>query len=254
MERKMNDWVGNLIAFLAVLVVNYLSNALPIGGQTPKDVSDKYPTLFTPESFTFAIWGIIYLAIAAFVIYQALPAQRHNRQIARISPWFQLSCVANIAWIFCWHYELLALSMLVMLGLLTTLIMVYCHLHIATRPAPLHERLLLQLPFSLYLGWISVAAIANLSVLQTAYGLENFEWDAVSWTLLKLALVTAITAVVITLRRDWVYGLVIAWAAFGIMMKQVATPVVAGAATSLIMTVLLLLTFMGIRYLLAKTS
>ncbi len=253
MERRFSDWGGSIIAIIAVLAINYLSNAIPFGGVTQKDIADLYPSLFTPASFTFAIWGVIYLALAGFVIYQALPAQRSNALVARTSQLFILSCVANIAWIFCWHYGLLALSLLVMLLILSIMLTIYRALGIATRPTRWDEKLFLQLPFSLYTAWISVATIANLSVLQTAYGWDNVGLDAVNWTLLKLALVAVIAALVVLFRRDAIYGLVIAWAAFGIMSKQSTTPEVAGAATMLLAAAILLATFILLRGLWRRT-
>ena len=253
MERKFADWGGSIIAIIAVLAVNYLSNAIPLGGMTQKEISDLYPSLFTPASFTFAIWGVIYLALAGFVIYQALPAQRKNALVSRVSQLFILSCIANITWIFCWHYGLLALSLLVMLTILYILVTTYRALGIATRPATWGERIFLYLPFSLYTGWITVATIANLSVLQTAYGWDNVGLDAVNWTLLKLALVAVIAALVVLFRNDVVYGLVIAWAAFGIMSKQVDTPAVAGAATTLVAAAILFAAFIALRGLWRRT-
>lgn len=254
MERKFLDWGGSIIAIIAVLAVNYLSNVIPLGGMTQKEISDLYPSLFTPASFTFSIWGVIYLALAGFVIYQALPAQRNNALVSRVSQLFILTCVANIAWIFCWHYGLLALSLLVMLTILYLLTTIYRALGISIRPASWHERLFLFLPFSLYTGWITVATIANISVLQTAYGWDNVGLDAVNWTLLKLALVAVIASLVVLFRNDSVYGLVIAWAAFGIMSKQTATPEVAGAATMLVAAAVLLAAFITLRGLWRRTG
>lgn len=253
MERRLADWGGSIVAIIAVLLVNYLSNAIPLGGMTQKEISDLYPSLFTPASFTFAIWGVIYLALAGFVIYQALPAQRSNALVSRVSQLFILTCVANIAWIFCWHYGLLALSLLVMLTILYLLITIYRAIGIANRPATLSEKIFLYLPFSLYTGWITVATIANLSVLQTAYGWDNVGLDAVNWTLLKLALVAVVAALVVLFRNDVVYGLVIAWAAFGIMSKQVDTPAVAGAATTLVAAAILFAAFIALRGLWRRT-
>lgn len=252
MERRITDWGGSIAAFLAVILVNYLSNAIPIGGLTQKDISDKYSSLFTPDAFTFAIWGVIYAFLAAFVIYQALPAQRNNALIAKISKLFIISCIANIAWIFSWHYELLPLSLLVMLGILLSLIAIYRTLGSAGSPVTLGQRVFLYLPFSLYVAWISVATMANISILQSAYDWNAVGLDAVNWTLLKLALVAAISAVIVMVCSDMAYGLVIAWAAFGIMSKQADTPAVAGAATVLVITMVLLVTFVGVRWLLQK--
>ena len=107
MQRSLSDWAGSLLAFAIAILFNVLSNALPINGQSMPEISAKYPSLFTPSGFTFSIWGAIYLALLAFVIWQALPAQRSNGKVARISPWFKLNCLANALWLVVWHYDLL---------------------------------------------------------------------------------------------------------------------------------------------------
>ena len=229
--RPISDWGGNIAAFVLVVAVNAMASGLPINGQTTGEVSAKYPSLFTPSSFTFAIWGLIYAGLLAFVIYQALPAQRDNRLLARIGLPFKLNCFANSVWIFAWHYEQLLLSLALMIGVLITLIPIYREL---AGPAPvIAERLFVRFPFSLYTGWITVATIANVSALQNGWGWDDLGLTAIQWTWVKLAVAGAIGATVVALRRDPVYILVIAWAAFGIYDKQVATPAVAGAAVTL---------------------
>lgn len=240
MQRPISDWGGNILGFLLVIAVNILSNALPINGQSMPEISAKYPSPFTPAGFTFSIWGVIYLALLIFVVYQALPAQRENRTIAGISRPFQVNCVANAAWLFAWHYDLLTISLLIMLVLLATLALIYRSL-LAERPdTAVGQYLAVHLPFSLYTGWITVATIANISALQTANGWDNVGLTAVSWTLLKLAAAGAIGATVVLRFRDPVFVLVVAWAAFGISAMQSDTPAVSGAATSLALLSLIL--------------
>ena len=247
MERKLSDWGGTIAAFIAVILVNYLSNVLPLNGLTQKDISDKYDSLFTPASFTFSIWGVIYLALTAFVIYQALPAQRNNALVSRVSKLFILSCIANILWLFVWHYELIVLSVIVMLGILGILIAIHRGLGISYGKATWAQRIFLHLPFSLYTGWITVATVANLSILQNSMGWDDLLFSATSWTLLKLAAVGAICAVVVLRRGDAIYALVIAWAAYGIMSKQIDTPMVAGAAMMLAALAVLLAAYESIQ-------
>ena len=194
MQRPLSDWGGNLAAFVLVVVLNVLANALPINGQTMPEISARYPSLFTPAGFTFSIWGVIYLALLLFVVYQALPSQRNNETIAGISRLFQVNCVANASWIVVWHYDLLTVSLLIMLVLLVTLILIYRALLDAVKHASLTQRLLLHVPFSLYTGWIVVATIANISIVQTGNDWDNIGLTAVSWTLLKLALAGAVGA------------------------------------------------------------
>lgn len=240
MQRTALDWGGNLAAFAFVIALNVLSNTLPINGQSMPEISAKYPSLFTPAGFTFSIWGVIYLALLVFVVWQALPAQRSNENVARISKYFQLNCVLNGVWIVVWHYDLLALSLAAMLVILATLILIYRTLGAAADATQLQQELALNVPFRLYTGWITLATIANLSVLQTAYGWDDIGMSAVQWTLVKLAVTGAVGATVILKFRDPVFAGVVAWGAYGISVMQSATPSVAGAATTLSLLMLLL--------------
>lgn len=240
MKRTAADWLGNLIVFAVVIAVNMLSNALPINGQTMPEISARYPSLFTPAGFTFSIWGVIYFCLLLFVIWQALPAQRNNETVASISKYFQANCLLNAAWLILWHYDELVLSLIFMFAILASLVLIYRVL-ITERPE-------LRLPFSLYTGWITLATIANASVLQTAYG-----WDAIwlspeAWTLVKLSVAALIVAAVLRKYRDPVYVMAIAWGGYGIFVKQSATPLVSGAAlaVSLVLGFLVALEF-GVR-------
>lgn len=240
MQRTLSDWGGNCAAFALVIVVNVLSNTLPINGQSMPEISAKYPSLFTPAGFTFSIWGVIYLALMAFVIYQSLPSQRNNETIAGISRLFQVNCVANASWLVAWHYDLLNLSLLIMLVLLITLVLIYRALLARIARASMAQHLVLHLPFSLYTGWITLATIANISAVQTGNGWDNIGLTAISWTLLKLAVAGAIGATMVLRFGDAVFVLVVAWAAYGIAVMQSETPAVSGAATSLALIALLL--------------
>jgi benzodiazapine receptor len=239
-QRSSKDWVGNIAAFICVVIVNGMANGIPLNGQNTGEVSAKYPSLFTPAGFTFSIWGLIYLSLTAFVVYQALPAQRGNLTLSKIGPLFITNCVANAAWIFVWHYELLWASLLLMAVILLTLIQIYRTLLAAGPASSKSEWLFLRVPFSLYTGWITVASIANISCVQIAMGWDNAGFSAVDWTLLKLAIAGALGAAVILRLRDIPYVLVIAWAANGIASRQVETPEVVGAAATLSILAVLL--------------
>lgn len=240
MPGTFADRVGNVAAFGVTILLNVLSNALPINGQTIAEISARYPSLFTPAGFAFGIWGVIYAALLVFVIWQALPAQRDNPKIARISGLFRINCLANAAWIVVWHYDLLTLSLIVMLVILVTLVRIYRELITDIDDAPFTEHLVLYLPFSLYFGWITLATIANASVLQLANGWDDVVISAVQWTLLKLALAGAIGATMILRFRDVPFALVVAWGAYGISVMQSATPAVSGAAMTLSLLALML--------------
>jgi hypothetical protein len=246
MQRPLRDWGGNLVAFAIVILFNFLSNALPINGQTMPEISARYPSLFTPAGFTFAIWGAIYLGLLVFVIWQALPAQRSSKKVARLSTWFQVNCLMNAVWIVVWHYNLLVLSLFVMFVILATLILIYRGLIADIDTAAFTEHLVLYLPFSLYAGWITLATIANASVLQTSNGWDYVWLTAVQWTLLKLAVAGAIGARMVLKYRDPVFGAVVIWGAYGISVMQSATPSVSAAALtlSLLMALLVAMEFL----------
>ena len=235
MQRQATDWAGNIAALLIVISVNALANILPIAGKMTGDISAKYTSLFTPAGFTFGIWSVIYVALIVFVIYQALPAQRQSRTLADVGSYFRIGCAANTVWIFAWHYEWLVPSLLLMLVLLVTLIFIYRDLGIVNPGASRGERWLVQLPFGLYLGWIAVATIANVSVVQSALGWNDLWFDETTWTQAKLAVAAAVAGFVIFTRRDIVFTLVVAWAAFGISVGQAGAPAVSGAATAVSM-------------------
>jgi len=241
MNRSISDWGGNILAFVLVIVVNGMANGIPLGGQTTGEISAKYPSLFTPAGYVFSIWGLIYLGLAAFLVWQALPAQRYNRNLAAIRIPFLANCAAIAIWIFMWHYELLFMSLVMMLGILVSLIQIYRKLNIGLSDAPAAERWFVHLPFSIYTGWITVATIANISAAQIYWGWDAAGFDAETWTIIKIALAGTIAATVLFRRRDVAFVLVVVWAAVGITVKHLLTPMVAGAAAALAITATMLI-------------
>jgi hypothetical protein len=140
LERSILDWGGNLVSFATMILLNVLSNAVPLNGQTMMAISAKYSSLFTPAGFTFSIWGAIYLTLLIFVVWQALPAQRSNMKVASISTYFKINCLANALWIVVWHYDLLTVSLVVMLIILSTLVLIYRALIAEIDTAPFISR------------------------------------------------------------------------------------------------------------------
>jgi hypothetical protein len=219
-----------VVALLAVVVVNGLANALPINGQTTGEISDRFEVYFVPAGYVFSIWGLIYLTLAGFVIYQALPSQRDNARLRRVGYLFALSCVANLAWIFLWHYEIFSLTIVAMVALLLLLIAIYLRLGIGRTSVPTAERWLVRVPFSIYLGWVTVATIANATSLLDFLGWRGWGISPEIWTVIMLVVGTAVTAAVTFTRGDIAYGLVIAWAFAGIAVKHAGVPIVSTTA------------------------
>ncbi len=209
----------NILAFVVVIVVNALANTLPFNGLSTGDIANSYPSLFTPAGYVFAIWGLIYLLLAVFALYQALPAHRDNLRLARLGYLFVISCALNIAWLFSWHYLQITLSMLLMLGLLVTLVLIYQRLKIGQGHVSRGESLAVRLPFSVYLGWITVATVANASVFLLELGVRG-GWAAPFWAFVMLAAATLIGLTMLRRRGDVAFVGVLIWAFVGIAVRQ----------------------------------
>ena len=229
----------NVLFVIATIVVNGLANALPINGQQTGEISDRFQVFFTPAGYVFSIWGVIYLGLLGFAIFQLLPSQRDNQLINRISLPFWISCCANILWILFWHYEFFATTFLVMLVLLGSLIWLTRVLFAEGPAADARERWLLRIPFSIYIGWITVATIANLTVVLEEKGLRPFDISARDWAVGMIVLGGAVALAVGRVRRDLAYLAVILWAFTGIAVNQGWSGPVAIAALAVLALVVL---------------
>jgi len=219
----------NLLGFLGTVVVNALANILPINDITTGELSDLYPNLFVPAGLTFAIWGLIYVLLAIFVIYQLIPSVRRDPQkiefVQRIGPLFFISCLANIGWILAWHNQVLPLSLVMMLVLLGCLLAIYVRLNIGKSQAPKAQRYLVHLPFSVYLGWITIATIANVTALlvSNGWGLDQQQL----WAVTVIIVGVAVALSVLFTRKDIYYSLVVDWALLGILLKRLSATTLA---------------------------
>ena len=213
----------NAIALIATVVVNALSNILPLNGLGAGQISDLYPNLFVPAGLTFSIWGIIYLLLAGFVIFQFVTVfskSRSDASIKQIGLLFGVSSLANIGWIFAWHWRYEGVSFLLMLILLTSLLWMYLRLKIGKSKTSAIERYLVRLPISVYLGWITVATIANATALLVDLGWSSFGDEAKIWTVVVMVVAMLIAGAMLLTRRDEGYALVVVWAFFGIYLKR----------------------------------
>jgi benzodiazapine receptor len=211
----------NVIAFALTVIVNSLAGSTTlIGGKSTAEISDLNPTLITPAGYVFAIWGVIYILLGVFVVYQALPSEKGKDYQERISWLFITSSLLNIAWLFLWQNEILSLSVLVMFLLLASLIAIYLRLNIGKSKAPAREKLAVHLPFSVYLGWITIASIANVSAFLVSINWDGFGINPETWAVLIIVVALLITLAVIATRKDVAYALVIIWALMGIAVNQ----------------------------------
>lgn len=215
--------IVNTIAFIVTIIVNALANALPINGKTTGELSDMYPNLFVPAGLTFSIWGVIYTAMLIFIVYQLIQAYRqpqHADIIHDIGPWYIISSIANCAWILAWHYVLPALSLVIMLILLFSLIKIYLSLYHTSSNVSKASKLLVFPFFSIYLGWITVATIANFTTVLVDWGWNRGAIDPSVWTITMISVAIGMGIYFAIFRKDVPYTLVIIWALYGIYFKR----------------------------------
>ena len=230
MNRDILRQVLVIIAAFATIIFNIAANALPLNGLNTGELSDRFQIFFVPAGYVFSIWGLIYLGLIAYAIYQLLPAQRENPRLRSIGYLFILSCLANIAWLFLWHYEVFEFTLIAMGVLLLSLIAIYLRLDIGRGKVSNAEKWAVHIPFSIYLGWITVATIANTTQLLYYLGWNGWGISAEIWAVIMLAAGVVISAIMSYTRVDIAYSLVLVWAYIGIARKHADTPLVANSA------------------------
>lgn len=232
-----------ILSLVVVLVVNTLANTLPINGLTTGEVSDSFPILFVPAGYVFSIWGLIYLALIAFAIYIITPKGLANEEIDSIAGWFVAANIFNASWIFLWHYLQFTLTLIPIFGLLISLIAIYLRLEIGKVERSFWQKLLVTTPFSIYLGWATVAVVANVSQVLYSSGWRGEPLSQPVWTVIMIGVASILGVLMIFLRREIAYPLVLVWAFVGIWVKHGDVPLV--AITALTAAVILAVLALG---------
>lgn len=210
MKKETIYKVSTLIAILTTIIVNTLANLLPINNLTTAEISDSINIYFVPAGYVFSIWGLIYLGL---LIYAFKTFKKWEKVDTKIFPWVMLASLSNIVWIFFWHYELIILSLIPMTLLLISLIIIY----IITETKK--YSLLKRIPFQIYLGWISVATIANFSAALYVLNWNGFGVPAEIWSVVLIGVATTLSILITSMKKDIYFTLVILWAVVGILYK-----------------------------------
>lgn len=226
MKNKRWPIILNFITLAGVLIMNTLAVSLPLNGLTTKQVSDSFDIYFVPAGYVFMIWGVIYAELIAYVIYRALPRQRENQDLAKVDSWFVLSNIANALWLVCFHYQQFVMALVLMVVLLACLIIIFRQLKIGKRRTDIPWKWIVETPFSVYLGWVSVATIANVTQV-----LDYFKWNRFGiapeiWFIITVLLIVIISALMSFTRRAFEFTLVLIWALVGIALKFPNVPMV----------------------------
>jgi hypothetical protein len=219
-----------VVAFVFTFAMNIASNALPFNGQGPGEVSDRFSVFVVPAAYVFTIWGVIYSFLLAYTIWQALPRNRELPALRAIGYLPALAGLLNAVWLVLFQFEVWVAALAVMAGLLVTLIVIHQRLWAHRAGMSGRDTLLVRTPFSIYLGWITVATIANVAQTLAAIGFTGFGLPPEVLAAVVLLVGLAIAATFVTRYRDVAYGLVIVWAYAGIVVKEQDTALVAAAA------------------------
>lgn len=234
--------VLNTLLFLGTIAVNALANILPINGMNTGEVSALYPSLFTPAGITFSIWSVIYLSLLVFVVFQW--SLREKKYFTELSILFMLSCVLNIIWILVWHHLLIFISVIIMLIFLFVLIRIFLLLQNNIEKTTA-EQICLHFPFTIYLAWICVATIANISALLTSLDWDGGMFSKTTWTVIMMSVAAALAVFIVSKFYRYAFGLVVIWALTGIALNH--QPVITNAAIVIIIILVCLSMYTYIR-------
>jgi len=222
--------IANLVSVIIALTVNILASALPLNGQNTGEISDRFQVYFVPAGYVFAIWGIIYIGWIAFIIFQFRAEQKESPRLRRLGYLFAISNLFNAGWLFAWHYNTFGLSVLVMLGLLGLLIASYLQLGVNKVVVSNSERWSVDIPFSIYLGWITVATVANITDWLYLIEWAGFGIAPQAWAVIMIVVASIVGLLMALIRKDAAYVIVLVWSFVGIAVKQTPAPSVMTAA------------------------
>ncbi len=212
-----------LVGFIAMVVVNFLANALPLNNVTTGAVSDSYGNLFAPTGLTFAIWGVIYLLLGGYTLYQLKASQDYDLsdKVTKINKYYIVSSIANTLWIFAWHYRIIFATLILMAVILVSLIRIALILKDERFDA--RDNILVRIPFFVYFGWITVATIANVTVFLVSLGYQGYPLSQELMTAIILVVGAAIGLGATVKYRSFFYNAVLVWAYIGIGIKHLAS-------------------------------
>lgn len=215
--------VLNLLSVVLVIVVNYISQVIEFNGVTIGEMSRRYDNLFTPAGYAFSIWGIIFLLLLVYGVYQVRMAYSDkdtSNGIARTGPWFILANLLNCTWVIIFAYDHTGLSVLVMLGILFSLIKIILNTNMERWDAPIGIIAFIWWPICIYSGWIAVATIANVSAYLSKIGWEGGPLSEISWTITMIIVATLVNLLIIYRRNMREFALVGIWALLAIFIRH----------------------------------
>jgi hypothetical protein len=224
MGSKLNALL-NVAGLSLVLAVNALANILPINGYNTGQISALYPNYFVPAGFTFSIWGVIYLLLIGFVFCSLFAAfgkfnDAAKACIKKAGPYFLITCVLNAGWILAWHYLYLGMSLAIIIAFLVTLLLLYIAIRPMKNQLPFFYRLWTYHAFVVYLAWICVATIANVTALLVGFGWQGEPLSPQVWSMIMILVALLLGIFMVGKQKQPAFGFVLAWAFWGIYSAQ----------------------------------
>jgi len=217
--------ISNGVALIITIVINYLSNTGIFGGNTIGGVSGEYRNYFTPAGYAFSIWGLIYLGLIAFVIYQGrslfIKTAKDDSLVLQIGWWFVISCIANSLWVPAWLYGMTGVSVVLMCLLFFSLIKIVVNTRMELDDVPLAKIMFFWWPIDFYSGWIAVALIANVSAYLTKISWDGFGISEISWAIIMICVAGAVNLFMTWTRNMREFGLVGVWALVAVAVANV---------------------------------
>jgi len=213
----------NLASVILVLVVNGLSQSQRWNNRTIGEISDRYDNLFTPAGYAFAIWGLIFLILIAYALFQVRRtffSTKTSDFIEQTGWWFAIANVLNACWVVAFTYDYIGMSVLIMLGILISLLQIIRKTNMERWDAPIEIIAFVWWPICIYSGWIAVATIANFSAYFVSIDLTGTEATQITWTIIMIVIAVGINLFMIAKRNMREFALVAVWALVAIFMRH----------------------------------
>lgn len=128
-------------------------------------------TLLTPAGTAFSIWSVIYVGLTGYLVWQWLPGNAVSPVARGTGWWAAASLLLNGAWLAVTQLGSLWGSVVV-IGLLAYVLGRLCRGLVGQRPGSLAELLVVHITFGLYLGWVCVATVANVTAAAVGSGVN----------------------------------------------------------------------------------
>uniref|UniRef100_B8HKU1 Tryptophan-rich sensory protein n=1 Tax=Cyanothece sp. (strain PCC 7425 / ATCC 29141) TaxID=395961 RepID=B8HKU1_CYAP4 len=226
--------IATLGAIGAAIIGNLVATLFPPSGTNVGQLANTLLSelLILPANYAFAIWGLIYLGLIGFGLYQAQPSQRYNSTLQSVGYLVVVASIAQILWIFLFQAQWFAGSVVAMLAILIPLISVYGQLNIG-QPVNRESRWLVHLPFSIYLGWISVATVVNIAAALYVNGWQGWGLSDLTWTSIMVLITAGLAIGLLWRRNDLAFSGVIVWALLAIGLRPGKPLLLVGLAVGL---------------------